>query len=180
MEQMLSMATHLSDDSIQQMADMAPAEDAAAAGQEAHHVAAVPESPEESTEGNGCGSGSSPPAVLEAAMAEGGGAQLVVVGKGKDGIQHQLSSGSGQSSLLPTAPNQPAEPALPAQAPPAVTEVVAGAEYTFSVEGPAEAAGKDNAWTVVYVWRYRKSCFKVMETFTIQDYKIKKLKRSRA
>lgn len=50
---------------------------------------------------------------------------------------------------------------------------------SFDVVGPDPVEGKDGVWLVEYTWKYGKASVAFVETFTIEDYKIKKLKRSR-
>jgi hypothetical protein len=50
---------------------------------------------------------------------------------------------------------------------------------TFSIDGPNPVEGKDGVWVVRYCWKYGRASVDFLETFTIEDYKIKKLKRSR-
>ena len=50
---------------------------------------------------------------------------------------------------------------------------------TFSIDGPSAVEGKEGVWVVRYCWKYGRAAVDFLETFTIVDYKIKKLKRSR-
>jgi hypothetical protein len=209
MEQMLSLATHMSSDHLQSFGEAADKQKAllgasgGADGGPGGPVLPVQMTVVQVVQVQGLSSTESPANSAEHPTAAVASPQQQPAGKKLD---NKLSSGSGESSLVPTGPNPvgrtisgPPVPlaeevaVVPLPAAPAAGKHDKGKgdekktvdeekekemEQSFGVEGPTEA--KDNVWTVTYTWRYRRSFFRVLETFTIADYKIKKLKRSRA